>query len=47
MPKEKFSAAFKAKVAIAAIQEKETLAELARKYENVLRCGMYRHKVRA
>lgn len=33
MPKEKFSAAFKAKVAIAAIQEKETLAELARKYE--------------
>jgi hypothetical protein len=29
MPKEKFTAAFKAKVALEAIKEKETLAELA------------------
>jgi transposase len=32
MPKEKFTAAFKAKVALAAIQEKETLSELAKTY---------------
>jgi hypothetical protein len=30
MPKEKFTAAFNAKVALAAIQEKETLSELAK-----------------
>jgi transposase len=32
MPKEKFTAAFKAKVALEAIKEKETLAELAKRY---------------
>jgi transposase-like protein len=35
----KFSAAFKAKVAIEALKERESLAELSKRFEPGRRCG--------